>query len=78
MLAANSDLSFLFPLVQPAVATITLVLQQRLGQPQALVHTLLIHHLFFLAGIHSVHTALQPNEERIDMLLAPRTGFSSN
>lgn len=31
MLAANSDLSFLFPLVQHAVATITLVLQQKAG-----------------------------------------------
>ena len=70
MPAANSDLSFLFPPVQPAVATITLVLQQRAGQPQALVHTRLIHHLFLLAGIHSVHGALQPNEERIDRLLA--------
>lgn len=31
MLAAKSDLSFLFPLVQRAVATITLMLQQKLG-----------------------------------------------
>lgn len=52
MLAANSDLSFLFPPVQPAVATIAPVIEQELGQLLALVHTLLIHHLLDTFSTH--------------------------
>lgn len=66
ILAANSDLSFLFSLAQRAVATKTLVLQQKPGQPRARCTPYLFTIclvFFFLAGIRSVHTVLQKRRQ---------------
>lgn len=64
--------------LQPAGYRKPDVASKELGQPQAAVHTLLIHHLFVSAGIHSVQSVLLSKEEGIDMQLAQQAGFDSN
>lgn len=70
--------AFPVPSLHPAVVTENLVLQPKLGRPQAAAHSQLIHHLFVPAGIHSEHGVLRLNEEGIDMQPAQQIGFSSN